>query len=337
MDETRAPVVLSVRDLHTHFFLDRGVLRAINGLSIELHKGEILGLIGETGSGKSVTAKSLMGRVPRPGKIVSGEIRLNGENLRAKSESQLREIRGRDIAIVVQNPHGGLNPFLRVKDQIANVYRAHRATSKKEADEQARSLLDQVGIPDARRRALAFPHELSGGMAQRVAIAAALSCAPAVLLADEPTTGLDVIVQKQVLDLIIRLVREQDSSMILITHDLGIVAQYCDTVAVMFAGQIVELAAVQELFEHPLHPYTMALIGAMPDTKPLPFKVDALGQPPDVFNLPEGCYFQYRCPFAKEICFQPTSLEQVLPGHLVRCHLVQEGGDVSAFASERAS
>ena len=329
------PTVLAVEELHTQFFTPRGVLKAVNGVSFSLRQGEVLGLIGETGCGKSVTARSIMNRVPYPGKIVSGRVLFRGENLLDKSEPELRRIRGKDISIVPQNPHAALNPFVRVKDQIVNAYRAHLGGNRRENVELALEILARVGIPDPHRIGSGYPHELSGGMAQRVVIAEALVCSPRVLIADEPTTGLDVIIQRHVLELIARLVSEQGISMILITHDLGVVAQFCDTVAVMFAGQIVEYAGVGDLFQNPLHPYSVALIGATPDTRPPPFRVEASGQLPELYALPTGCYFEMRCPFAQSVCKQPTTLEEVLPGHHVRCHLVGEEGDVSAFASQR--
>ena len=337
MTSEHTSTVLSVDDLHTHFFLHRGVLKAVNGVSFALRQGEVLGLVGETGCGKSVLAKSIMNRVPAPGRIVGGEVVFRGESLLEKTEDELRAIRGRDISMVVQNPHAALNPFLRVRDQIANVYRAHQGDSKQEAHERALDMTTRVGIPDPRRRALAYPHELSGGMAQRIVIAMALACSPTLLIADEPTTGLDVIVQSQVLDLIAGLVREDGISMILITHDLGVVAQYCDTVGVMVAGHIVEYGKVADLFRQPLHPYTAGLLGATPDSPPVPFLVDLSGPPIDPVQLPTGCHFQPRCPFAQEICKQPTSLEEILPGHSVRCWRVGKDGDVSAFKGHQSS
>ena len=337
MTSEHASTVLSVKDLHTHFFLHRGVLKAVSGVSFALRQGEVLGLVGETGCGKSVLARSIMNRVPAPGRIVGGEIVFRGESLLGKTEEELRATRGRDISMIVQNPHAALNPFLRVKNQIANVYRAHRGGSRKEAYERALDMITRVGIPDPHQRMLAYAHELSGGMAQRIVIAMALICSPKLLIADEPTTGLDVIVQSQVLDLIANLISVEGISMILITHDLGVVAQYCDTVGIMVAGQIVEYGKVADLFRQPLHPYTAGLLGATPDSPSVPFMVDLSGPPIDPVNLPSGCHFQSRCPFAQEVCKQPTILEEILPGHFVRCWRVGKDGDVSAFTGHQFS
>ena len=254
--------LLEVRDLHTHFFARSGVFEAVRGVELSLASGELLGLVGETGSGKSVTARSIIRLVPPPGRIVRGQVLFDGQDLLGRSEEELRRLRGSEIAIVVQNPRAALNPVMRVGEQIMNVVRAHRQAGRRDAEAEAVAMLRAVGIPDPARRFQEYPHRLSGGMAQRILIAMAMINRPRLLIADEPTTGLDVTFQAQVMDLMLDLVRERGSSVLLVTHDLGLVAQYCRRVAVMAEGQIVEQGTVETIFEAPRHAYTRRLLAA---------------------------------------------------------------------------
>jgi len=252
--------LLEVKNLKTHFFTEDGVVHAVDGVDFKVYPGEILGMVGESGCGKSVTALSVMRLVSPPGKILEGEMTLDGTDLRKLPEEEMMKVRGNRISMIFQQPQTALNPVFRVGDQIAEVLSIHQDFGKEAGQKRAIDLLKMVGIPEAERRAQAFPHELSGGMAQRVMIAMALACVPELLIADEPTTALDVTIQAQILDLILDMREKMGTSVILITHDLGVIAELAERVAVMYAGEIVEQAEVEELFDHPLHPYTQGLI-----------------------------------------------------------------------------
>ena len=318
--------LLEVRDLRTHFFTREGVVRAVDGVSLSVDIGRTLGLVGESGCGKSVTALSILGLIPKPpARIVGGEILFRGRDLTTLSERELEDVRGKRIAMVFQDPMTSLNPTLTIETQLVETIRRHTDVSRREASRRAVELLDEVGIPDPETRIHDYPHRLSGGMRQRVMIAIALSCEPDVLIADEPTTALDVTVQAQVLDLLDRLRREHDMAMIVITHDMGVIAEVADEVAVMYAGQIVEQASASELFARPEHPYTEALLGALPQLDDHASRTGRLtaipGRPPSLVEPPVGCRFAARCPYADEpdSCAEhPPELREIRRGHLVR-------------------
>ena len=316
--------LLSIRNLETHFFSAGNVIRAIDGISFEIQEGEVFGLVGETGCGKSVTALSILRLIPfPPGKIVAGSIQFKDTDLLALSLDQMRAFRGKEISMIFQEPMTSLNPGFRIGDQIREVIVLHQRVGKTAAWEAAVRMLERVRIPDARKVAGQYPHQLSGGMRQRVMIAMELSCRPALLIADEPTTALDVTIQAQILRLLKEMKKEMGTSILLITHDLGVVAEMCDRVAVMYAGSIVEQADAIEIFEHPHHPYTQGLWGAIPliDDEKSSLAVIP-GTVPDLSRLPEGCKFRPRC----ERCFEPCDrtrpeMVAVRPDHLVACHL----------------
>jgi oligopeptide/dipeptide ABC transporter ATP-binding protein len=300
--------LLEVRSLRTFFFTRDGVAKAVNDISFDIDEGQILGLVGESGCGKSVTALSLLRLVPPPGRMVGGIVRLKGRDLMAMPEEELRKIRGNALSLIFQNPGSALNPVLTVGFQIAEVAMVHKGMRKKEAMAEAVRLMEAVKIPDAARRAREYPHQLSGGMKQRILIAMSLVCDPAVLIADEPTTALDVTIQAQILDLLNRLRDDYGLSILLITHDLGVVAEIADRVAVMYAGKIVEEASVHDLFAEPRHPYTRALLQSIPRgdvdarrTRRLPA---ITGGVPNLLNLPAGCSFVSRCPDSFDACDQ---------------------------------
>jgi len=297
--------LLEVTDLATHFFTREGVVRAVDGISFSVERGETLGIVGESGCGKSVTALSIMGLIPRPpAKIVSGSVVFDGDDLVELPEKQLEDLRGREIAMIFQDPMTCLNPTLTIGTQITETIRRHYDVSKQDARKKAIELLEEVQIPRASERLGDYPHRFSGGMRQRVMIAIALSCDPKLLIADEPTTALDVTVQAAVLDLLDDLRRSHDMAMIIITHDMGVVAEAADDILVMYAGQVVEHAPVLELFDHPEHPYTEALLGALPQLEGEGIRAGRLtaipGRPPDLINPPAACRFAPRCPYANE-------------------------------------
>jgi oligopeptide transport system ATP-binding protein len=320
--------LLEVNDLKTHFFTREGVVQAVDGISFSLEKGKTLGIVGESGCGKSVTALSIMGLIPKPpAKIVAGEVLFDGRDLTELNDHQMRNIRGNQIAMIFQDPMTSLNPTLKIGTQITETILAHQDVSKGTARKHAVELLDEVGIPRAAERLDDYPHRFSGGMRQRVMIAIALSCNPRLLIADEPTTALDVTIQAQILDLLDELRQEHEMAMILITHDMGVVAEVADDVAIMYAGQIVEQASGFELFEHPEHPYTEALLGALPqlegDERAIrESRLTAIpGRPPDLVNPPEACRFAARCPYSgyNDTCTTvEPQLREIRAGHLVR-------------------
>ena len=312
--------LLEIRDLVIQYFTSEGVVEAVNGVSLRVEKGETLGLVGETGAGKTTTALGILGLVPDPpGRIVSGSIRFNGEELTEKTEREMHGIRGKQVSMIFQDPMTALNPVIRVEEQIEEVILQHDRISKVEAKRRALEMLEMVGIPA--ERGAEYPHQFSGGMKQRVDIAIALACSPALLLADEPTTALDVTIQAQVLEMMNQLKTNLGTAMILITHDFGVVAETCDKVAVMYAGEIVESGGMEDIFDATAHPYTKGLFASIPT---LDKDVDLLdpipGLMPEPTNLPGGCKFHPRCSEATEECARvhPAAVE-VSPGHWVRC------------------
>jgi len=318
--------LLSIRNLRTHFYTESGVARAVDGVDLDIQRGEVLGLVGESGSGKSVTALSILRLIPDPpGRIVSGEILFGGRNLLAMSWDEIRAIRGRDISMVFQEPMTSLNPVFTIGMQVTEAIMLHERCSREEADRRAVDILTEVGIPDAASRLSQYPHHLSGGQRQRVMIAMALVLNPALLIADEPTTALDVTIQAQILDLMLDMKEKREgASILLITHNLAVVAETCDRVAVMYGGKIQEIAPVRALFETPLHPYAQGLLASIPGTEGARARRLTVipGSVPDIHQLPAGCKFVTRCPHAFEPChdIEPPLAEQT-PGHAVRCHL----------------
>jgi oligopeptide/dipeptide ABC transporter ATP-binding protein len=321
-----APPILQVHDLKTHFFTREGVVHAVDGVSFSLEKGKTLGIVGESGCGKSVTALSIMGLIPKPpARIVNGSVVFQGRDITHLREKELEEIRGNEIAMIFQDPMTSLNPTLKIGTQIVEVIRRHWDVSKHEARKRAIQLLDEVHIPNAAGRLDDYPHRYSGGMRQRVMIAIALACNPKLLIADEPTTALDVTVQAGVLDLLEELRESHDMAMIIITHDMGVVAEAADDIAVMYAGQIVEQAPVLELFDHPEHPYTEALLGSLPQIEGEGIRQRRLiaipGRPPNLIDPPGACRFAPRCRYAnlQDGCAtREPELREIRPGHLVR-------------------
>ena len=314
--------VLSVRDLKTYFYTRKGVVKAVDGVSFDLHKKEALGIVGESGSGKSMTCFSILRLVPDPpGKIVGGEVLLNGQDLLKLSSREIRKIRGRGISMSFQDPMTYLNPVMRVGDQIAEAILLHNDVSKASAFEMAVESMRLTEINNPEKRAHDYPHQLSGGMRQRILISMALACDPDVMIADEPTTALDVVVQKEILNLLKNLRNELSTGMIIVSHDLGVVAEVCEKVAVMYAGSIVEISSTKELFENPLHPYTIGLMESIP--RPDRGKQRLLtipGAVPDLINPPSGCKFHPRCPYAVAECrIDLPRLEKVDGDRYVRC------------------
>jgi oligopeptide/dipeptide ABC transporter ATP-binding protein len=313
--------LLEVRDLDTRFVLESSEARAVDGVSFSLDAGRVLGLVGESGCGKSVTALSLMRLVPPGGRIAGGQVRFAGRDVLTLSERRMREVRGAGLAMIFQEPMTSLNPVFTVGSQIAEAIILHHRLGRREAWERAVELLVEVGIPEPRRRARDYPHQLSGGMRQRVMIAIAVSCEPRVLIADEPTTALDVTIQAEILDLLTALRERRGMALLLITHDLGVVAEQADEVAIMYAGRIIERATVLEIFDEPLHPYTRALFRSMPGIGGRRERLEAIpGQVPDLLHLPSGCAFRDRCPAAIADCARlPPALVEKRAGHLVAC------------------
>jgi oligopeptide/dipeptide ABC transporter ATP-binding protein len=322
--------LLDIKGLKTHFDTRDGVVKAVDEVTLHVNRGEVLGVVGESGCGKSVMSFSIMGLVPKPGEVVAGEVLFNGQNILDMSKDEVRKLRGEHISMIFQQPGSALNPVQRSGVQIKEVYDLHRNWKKDEQQEKAIEILTQVGIPDPESRAKAYPHELSGGMAQRVMIAMALACEPELLIADEPTTALDVTIQAQILDLIRGLQRDSQTAVVLITHDLGVVAEMADRVAVMYAGEIVEETDVRTIFKDPQHPYTKGLISSIPVLGHLTDELETIpGVVPSLIDLPAGCRFAARCTARVEndlaICLERApSLDEVKPNHKVRCWLYQD-------------
>ncbi|NSW53418.1 MAG: ABC transporter ATP-binding protein [Anaerolineae bacterium] len=332
MTEQHNETILAVKNLKVFFYTDDGVVKAVDGLDFELRHGEILGLVGESGCGKSVTSFSIMQLVDSPGKIVDGEIIFKGENLIGKSDREMTQIRGKQISMIFQQPQTSLDPVYTVGEQIAEVFQVHGQMKKEEARQKAVELLRVVGIPDPERKAKSYPHQMSGGQAQRVMIAMALALQPELLIADEPTTALDVTIQAQILDLLRGLQREFNTAVILITHDLGVVSEMAERVAVMYAGRVVEVADVNTIFECPCHPYTRGLIASVPVVGVVQDRLDTIpGNVPNLINLPPGCRFADRCELRDQyglgICTEREP-ELIPMGdremHQARCWLYQD-------------
>lgn len=323
------PPLLQVTDLRTYFFTRAGTVKAVDGVSLTVRRGEVRGIVGESGCGKSMTAMSILQLVDKPGRIVSGEVLFKGENLLEKSRRDMTAIRGKQIAVIFQEPKSSLNPVIKVGNQLLEVLRVHQDANRPSQEEEAVNMLKEVGIPDPEQRVENYPHEMSGGMAQRVMIAMGMACAPDLLIADEPTTALDVTIQAQVLDLIRQLRDERRMTVILITHNMGIVAEMADIVTVMYAGTSVEEASTLSLFEEPLHPYTQGLIASIPVMGHRKERLDVIpGNVPSLIDMPPGCRFAPRCKariensLAKCEQEEPDMLE-AKPGHLVRCWLYE--------------
>jgi peptide/nickel transport system ATP-binding protein len=319
--------LLSIKNLKTHFYSAGKTIRALDGVSFDIEEGGSFGLVGETGCGKSVTALSILRLIPfPPGKIVGGEIHFRGRNLLDLTEEEIRSVRGKEISMIFQEPMTSLNPVFRIGDQMTEVIMLHQGLGKSQAFEKAIEMLELVHMPEARKVMKQFPHQLSGGMRQRAMIAMELSCHPFLLIADEPTTALDVTIQAQILRLIKEMKREFHSSILLITHDLGVIAEICDRVAVMYAGSIVEQAGVEEIFEDPKHPYTKGLWGAIPRIDEEREILAVIpGTVPDLSHPPTGCKFNPRCSHRFDPCDRiPPPLSQVSPGHFVACFLYGE-------------
>lgn len=319
--------ILRIRDLRTYFYTKSGVVKAVDGVDLSVEEGETVGLVGESGCGKSVTALSIMRLVPEPGRIVSGEIYFDGKNLLKLTDEEMRKIRGKDLAMIFQNPSTSLNPVFRSGYQVAEPVMLHLSYKKDIADSFVYNLLKRVEIPDPDKKAKSYPHQLSGGMKQRVMIAMSVACKPKLLIADEPTTALDVTIQEQIMKLIRDLKDEIGSAILLITHDMGLVAENCDKVSVMYAGKIVESAPVELLFSSPKHPYTKLLLSSIPRPDTDIDKLTVIsGEVPDPLNPLPGCRFAPRCPFVRDICLKeyPRYIS-INRNHFVACHLYEKG------------
>jgi peptide/nickel transport system ATP-binding protein len=315
--------VLEIKDLKTYFFTYAGVVKAVDGINLCLNQDEVLGIVGETGCGKSVTARSILKLVPEPGKIVSGEIKLNGKDVLAMNDKEINDLRGGQVAMIFQNPLSSLNPLFTIGEQVSHIIRIHQKVKQVAAKERAVEMFNQVRLPNPNQLLDKYPHELSGGQLQRIMIAMALSCLPQLLIADEPTTALDVTIQAQILTLMLRLKRETKTSIMLITHDLGVVAEVCDRVVIMYAGRIVEDAPVDEIFHEPLHPYTKGLMASIPGRNEEGQELAAIaGSVPNLITPPSGCRFHPRCPNAEEICrLKIPELKLYKNRHNIACHL----------------
>ncbi|MHC4935128.1 MAG: ABC transporter ATP-binding protein [Planctomycetota bacterium] len=332
--------LLEIQDLRTHFHTDDGVAKAVDGVNYAIRPGETLGVVGESGCGKSVTAMSVMRLIPMPpGEIVSGRILFQGRDLLEASEAEMRQIRGNEISVIFQEPMTSLNPVFKVGHQIGEALILHQGLSKQEARQRTIDLLGKVGIPDPAKRVDEYPHQMSGGMKQRVMIAMALACGPALLIADEPTTALDVTIQAQILDLLKELQKTEGMAILMITHDLGVIAECADHVAVMYAGKVVEYAPVVELFENPKHPYTVGLFRSLPRVGEEKEALEVIrGNVPNPLEFPTGCKFWPRCPHANDRCRQEEpALEERSSEHTVACWRVDEIEAVHPLADRRSS
>ena len=323
-------VILDIEDLRTSFFVDSNEVKAVDGVTFQVPKGKTLGIVGESGSGKSISALSILRLIEHPGKIIGGSIKYKGEELTEVKNARMRQIRGNEISMIFQEPMTSLNPTFTIGQQLRESYKIHEGLGKKDGTKRAIEMLELVGIPSPEKRVDQYPFELSGGMRQRVMIAMALACKPDLLIADEPTTALDVTIQAQILELIKELQEEIGMSVVMITHDLGVVAETCDYVAVMYAGKVVEFADINTLFENPKHPYTVGLLNSLPrhdknQDELIPIK----GNVPAPDEMPSGCRFAPRCPFASDICNTLPELEDLGNGNEVRCwiHTDQWDGD----------
>ena len=318
--------LLRIEDLRTHFRTDDALVRAVDGVSYDVRAGETLAVVGESGSGKSVTALSILRLIPTPpGRIVGGRILFKGRDLLTVEEAEMRRIRGKDISMIFQEPMTSLNPVFTCGEQIIETLMLHERINRRAAHQRAIEMLQLVGIPAAEQRVDEYPHQMSGGMRQRVMIAMALACKPAILIADEPTTALDVTIQAQILELLKRLQREFGMAVILITHDLGVVAESADRVAVMYAGQVVEYCDVRSAFRQPLHPYTAGLQASLPKLGVVQDRLRVIpGNVPNPTNFPRGCRFHPRCPVAVQGCLRDQELREIAPGHLTRCWRAEE-------------
>ena len=318
--------LLRIEDLRTHFRTDEALVRAVDGVSYDVRAGETLAVVGESGSGKSVTALSILRLIPTPpGRIVGGRILFKGRDLLTVGVAEMRRIRGKDISMIFQEPMTSLNPVFTCGEQIIETLMLHERINRRAAHQRAIEMLQLVGIPAAEQRVDEYPHQMSGGMRQRVMIAMALACKPAILIADEPTTALDVTIQAQILELLKRLQREFGMAVILITHDLGVVAESADRVAVMYAGQVVEYCDVRSAFRQPLHPYTAGLQASLPKLGVVQDRLRVIpGNVPNPTNFPRGCRFHPRCPVAVQGCLRDQELREIAPGHLTRCWRAEE-------------
>jgi peptide/nickel transport system ATP-binding protein len=328
----RAEPLLEVRGLATSFETPQGAAKVLDGLDLEIGRGEILGLVGESGSGKTVTAYSIARLVRPPGRVVGGQVLLEGRDLLTLSEREMRQVRGKEISMIFQDPRGFLDPVARVGSVLQEIYRTHEGGSRRDAKAHALELLRAVGLPAPERVYRAYPHELSGGMAQRAMIALALACSPKLLIADEPTTALDVTIQIQIVRLLASLRERFGLTILLITHNLSVVAEVCDRVAVMYAGEIVEAAPAHEVFSRPRHPYTVGLLGARPRILAVEERLsDIRGRVPDLHDLPTGCRFHPRCFLADERCrLEKPELRTLASAHESRCHYAEQLGESAA-------
>ncbi len=346
MSEQQQPIgderpLLEIRDLRTYFYSQDGVSKAVDGVTYKVHQRKTLGIVGESGCGKSVTSLSVMRLIPQPpGRIVSGNIFFKGRDLLRLSERDMRKVRGNEISMIFQEPMTSLNPVFTIGDQIGEVFRIHQGMSKKESIQESVRMLELVKIPAAKQRVHDYPHQMSGGMRQRVMIAMALACNPDLLIADEPTTALDVTVQAQILDLMADLKDSYGSSILMITHDLGVIAEISDHVAVMYAGQVVEYAATDKIFEQPMHPYTLGLLNSRPKLSDILEKKrlqPILGAVPSPDAHPTGCRFHTRCPFATSECLNEVpEMREIEDGHMARCHWSEKiiAGEMAAHQVE---
>ncbi len=336
--------LLELRDLKTHFFTQDGTVRAVDGVTFEIRDGQTLGVVGESGCGKSITAMSVLRLIERPGRIIGGEVLLRGKNVLNYSDQEMRDVRGNQISMIFQEPMTSLNPVYTCGDQIAEAVELHEAISRREAWGRAIEMLAQVGIPEPARRAKQYPHQMSGGMRQRVMIAMALSTNPELLIADEPTTALDVTIQAQILELMKALRERNKMAIMLITHDLGVVAEMADEVVVMYSGKVFERADALTIFEQPHNPYTRGLLASIPRLGDKRERLEVIrGVVPNPLNLPTGCLFKRRCPYAMPVCDTPPPVRQVKAGHISRCWLTPEseppsiGADAPPEVAEAAA